>query len=68
MKNGFNQISTKQGLKHINKLDKVAGVLIEMLCRTDSVRERWCLPYNQRTRLTESTRAMPGMKEEEEGE
>lgn len=53
----FNQISTDQSLEHINRVCKVAGGLIG-ITRSDSARDRWCLTFNERSRLVEETYAM----------
>jgi len=56
----FNQISTDLALEHVNKVGKVAGGLIE-ITRSDSARDKMCLPYNERSRLVDETSVMFGL-------
>ena len=53
----FNQVSTDQALEPINRVCKVAGDLIG-ITRSDSVRDWWCLTFNQRSKHVEETCAM----------
>ena len=53
----FNQIPDDQVLEHVNKSGKVAGGLVG-ITRTDSARDRWCLTYNERAKLSEDTKEM----------
>ena len=53
----FNQIPDDQALEHVNKSGKVAGGLVG-ITRTDSARDRWCLTYNERAKLSEDTKEM----------
>jgi len=53
----FNQIPDDQALEHVNKSGKVAGGLVG-ITRTDSARDRWCLIYNERAKLSEDTKEM----------
>ena len=50
-KHAFNQIADDQALEHVNKSGKVAGGLVENT-RTESERDRWCLSYNERAKLS----------------
>jgi hypothetical protein len=59
----FNQISTDQALEHVNKIGKISGGLVG-ITRVDTARERWCLTYNVRARLSEDTRKMFGLESE----
>ena len=56
----FNQISTDLALEHVNKVGKVAGGLIG-ITRTDNARDKWCLTYNERSRIVDETTSMRGM-------
>lgn len=56
-KSAFNQIADDQALEHVNKSGKVAGGLVG-ITRTESARDRWCLTYNERAKLSEDTKAM----------
>ena len=56
-KHAFNQIADDQALEHVNKSGKVAGGLVG-ITRTESARDRWCLTYNERAKLSEDTKAM----------
>ncbi|KAG0714477.1 hypothetical protein GWK47_014076 [Chionoecetes opilio] len=56
----FNQISTDLALEHVNKVGKVAGGLIG-ITRTDSARDKWCLAYNERSRIVDEITSMFGM-------
>ena len=55
--NSFNQIPDDQALEHVNCSGKVAGGLVG-ITRTDSERDRWCLTYNGRAKLSEDTKTM----------
>ena len=55
--NKFNRVSTDQALEHINRISKVAGGLVG-ITRTDSARDRWCLTFNERSRIANKTCAM----------
>ncbi len=50
----FNKISTDQGLEHINRVSKVAGGLVG-ITKTDSARDRWCVTFNERSRISQET-------------
>jgi hypothetical protein len=52
-----NQISTDLALGHVNKVGKVTGGLIG-ITRSDSARGKWCLTYNERSRLVDETSVM----------
>ncbi|MES9882793.1 MAG: hypothetical protein ABW185_18145 [Sedimenticola sp.] len=56
----FNQLSTDQALEHVNKVSKMAGGLIG-ITREDSARDRWCLTFNQRSKVTSDTYEMLGV-------
>ena len=56
-KSAFNQIADDQALEHVNKSGKVAEGLVG-ITRTESARDRWCLTYNERAKLSEDTKAM----------
>lgn len=60
----FNQISTDQALEHVNKVGKVAGGLVG-ITRSDCARDRWCLTYNERSRIVDETSAMFGLTSED---
>ena len=60
----FNQIPDDQALEHVNKSGKVAGGLVG-ITRTDSARDRWCLTYNERAKLSEDTKEMCNVLERE---
>ena len=60
----FNQIPDDQALEHVNKSGKVAGGLVG-ITRTDSARDRWCLTYNERAKLSEDTKEMFNVLERE---
>lgn len=66
-RNKFNQIPNDQALEHVNRSGKVAGGLIG-ITRTDTARDRWCLTYNERATISEDTKAMFGLKKEEEND
>ena len=53
--NSFNQMPDDQALEHVNHSGKVAGGLVG-ITRTDSARDRWCLTYNERAKLSEDTK------------
>lgn len=55
--NSFNQIPDDQALEHVNRSGKVAGGLAG-ITRTDSARDRWCLTYNERAKLSEDTKTL----------
>ena len=59
-KQNFNQLSTDQALEHVNKISKTVGGLIG-ITREDSTRDRWCLTYNHRSQVSESTYEMFGI-------
>ncbi|KAK2554918.1 hypothetical protein P5673_023601 [Acropora cervicornis] len=59
-KNAFNQIADDQALEHVNKSGKVTGGLVG-ITRTESARDRWCLTYNERAKLSEDTKEMFGI-------
>ena len=59
-KQNFNQLSTDQALKHVNKISKTVGGLVGII-REDSTRDRWCLTYNHRSQVSESTYEMFGI-------
>ena len=65
-KNAFNQIADDQALEHVNKSDKVAGGLVG-ITRTESARDRWCLTYNERAKLSEDTKEMFGIGTAKDG-
>lgn len=56
-RSAFNQIADDQALEHVNKSGKVSGGLVG-ITRTESARDRWCLTYNERAKLSEDTKAM----------
>ena len=60
----FNQIPDDQALEHVNKSGKVAGGVVG-ITRTDSARDRWCLTYNERAKLSEDTKEMFNVLERE---
>ena len=61
-KNAFNQIADNQALEHVNKSGKVSGGLVGITrMRTESARDRWCLSYNERAKLSEETKEMFGI-------
>ena len=64
-KNKFSQISTDQALEHVNKIGKTAGGIIG-ISRIDSARDRWCLTFNHRARITNETFQMFGLNLDEE--
>lgn len=64
-KNKFNKIPDDQALEHVNRAGKVAGGLVG-ITRNDTARDRWCLTYNDRSRLTEDTKAMFNIDKEED--
>ena len=56
-KNALNQIADNQALEHVNKSGKVSGGLVGITrMRTESARDRWCLSYNERAKLSEETK------------
>ena len=59
-RNTFNQISTDLALEHVNNVKKVAGGMIG-ITRSYSARDRWCLTYNERSRIIDQTTVMLGM-------
>ena len=65
-KNAFNQIADDQALQHVNKAGKVAGGLVGII-RTESARDRWCLTYNERAKLSEDTKEMFGIGTAKDG-
>ena len=64
-RNTFNQISTALALEHVNKVEKVVGGLIG-ITRSDSARDRWCLTYNERSRIVDQTADVLGMTLEDD--
>lgn len=60
----FSQSPDDQALEHVNKSGKVAGGLVG-ITRTDSARDRWCLTYNERAKLSEDTKEMFNVLERE---
>ena len=60
----FNKIPDDQALEHVNKSGKVAGGLVG-ITRTDSARDRWCLSYSERAKLSEDTKEMFNVLERE---
>ena len=60
----FNQIPDDQALEHVNKSEKGAGGLVG-ITRTDSARDRWCLTYNECAKLSEDTKEMFDVLENE---
>ena len=44
-------------LEHVNRSGKVTGGLVG-ITRTDSARDRWCITYNERAKLSEDTKTM----------
>ena len=65
-KHAFNQIADDQALEHVNKSGKVAGGLVG-ITRTESARDRWCLTYNERAKLSEDTKEMFGIGTAKDG-
>ena len=59
-KQNFNQLSTDKAPEHVNKICKTVGGLVR-ITREDSTRDRWCLTYNHRSRVSESTYEMFGI-------
>ena len=54
--NKFNQIvADNPALEHVNKSAKVARGLVG-ITRTESVKDRWCLTYNERANFSEDTK------------
>lgn len=56
----FNQIPDDLAMEHCNKIGKVAGGLVG-ITRIDSALNRWCLTYNERSRISDETGRMLGM-------
>lgn len=50
----FSQISTDQALEHVNKVAKISGGIVG-ITQLDSTRDRWCLTYNERARISDDT-------------
>ena len=65
--NSFNQIADDQALEHVNRSGKVVGGLVG-ITRTESARERWCLTYNERAKLSEDTKTMFNVRGGKEGD
>lgn len=61
----FNQISTDLALEHVNKIGKVVDGLVG-ITRSDSARDKWCLTYNDRSRLVDETSVMLGLAIDDE--
>lgn len=55
--NSFNHIPDDLALEHVNRSGKVTGGLVG-ITRTDSARDRWCITYNERAKLSEDTKTM----------
>ena len=55
--NSFNQIPDDQALEHVNRSGMVAGGLVG-ITRTEFARDRWCLTYKERVKLSEDTKTM----------
>ena len=64
-KNAFNPIALDQALEHVNKSGKAAG--ITGITRTESARDRWCLTYNERAKLSDDTKEMFGIRTAKDG-
>ena len=56
----FYQIKTDLALEHVNNVGKVAGGL-PGITRSDSAKDKWCLTYNERSRLVDETSFMFGL-------
>ena len=56
----FHQISTDVALEQVNEVEKVAGGLAG-ITRLDSARDKWCLTYNERSRLVDEMSVMFGL-------
>ena len=65
-KNAFNQIADDQALEHVNKSGKVAGGLVG-ITPTESARDRWCLTYNERAKLSDDAKEMFGIGTAKDG-
>ena len=50
----YNKLSTDQALEHMNRAAKVAGGLTGLI-KSEGARDRWCLTYTERCRLTQET-------------
>lgn len=55
-----------EALEHVNKSGKVAGELVG-ITRTECARDRWCLTYNERVKLSEDTKEMFGIGTAKDG-
>ena len=53
----FCQIPTDQALEHINRVAKVSGGLVG-ITHLEAARDRWCLTYNERSRIADDTLAL----------
>ena len=64
--NYFRSLTTRQALEHVNKSGKVAGGLVS-ITRTESAKDRWCLTYNERAKLSEDTEEVFGTAKDDVG-
>ena len=55
--NKFNQLPVDQALEHINKIGKTKWGLVG-ITRLANARDKWCLTFNDKANLVESTRFM----------
>ena len=58
--NKFSQLPVDQALEHINKIGKTKGGLVG-ITRLANARDKWCLTFNDKANLVESTRLMDEM-------
>ena len=56
----FSRVSVDQALEHVNKVSKVSGGIVG-ITRRSAARNKWCLTYNEKSRLAEPTYKMFGL-------
>lgn len=60
----FRQIATDQALEHVNRIAKVSGGIVG-IAHLDSSRDRWCLTYNERARISDDTLGLFGQQHDD---
>lgn len=60
----FKQVASDQALEHVNRIAKVSGGLVG-ITHLDSARDRWCLTYNERARISDDTLGLFGLQHED---
>ena len=58
----FKQVAIDQVLEHINRIAKVNGGIVG-IANIDSARDRWCLTYNEHSRISDDTLHLFGQQD-----